>query len=324
MNRRPARVDSPTVSEPTTPEGLAEILDGMARPRKMIPPKYFYDERGSELFDRICELPEYYLTRTELAIMRQHGAAMASQLGSGVRLIEPGSGSSLKTRILLDQLERPAAYVPVDISGEHLEAACRSLTAEYPALEVLPVVADFTRPFDMPRTRSRAMRDVFYFPGSTVGNFSPAAARNLLQQMRKRVGSSGAMLIGVDLEKDPNTLEAAYNDAEGVTAEFNLNMLRRINRDYQASFDLTKFRHRAVWNALHSRIEMHLVSTAEQDVDIAGDTFSVERGEYIVSEYSHKYTLKGFAKLAGDAGWDVHEVWTDAKDWFSVQLCFSR
>src|SRR5262245_60713219 len=219
------------------------ILDGLRRAQKTLPPVYFYDERGSQLFDQITELPEYYLTRTELAIMREHGPEIGELLGERAAIVELGSGSSLKTRLLLDSLHEPSAYLPVDISRSHLMLAARALAAAYPQLEVLPVCADFSEPFDLPRPRVAPKRNVVYFPGSTIGNFHADEAYELLLAVARIARSGGALLIGVDLKKDRTTLERAYNEAQGVTAEFNLNMLVRLNRELDGTFDLASFRH---------------------------------------------------------------------------------
>ncbi|MDE2070631.1 MAG: L-histidine N(alpha)-methyltransferase [Gammaproteobacteria bacterium] len=297
----------------------SEILGGLSANPKTLPSKYFYDERGSKLFDAICELPEYYLTRTELAIMQASAADMANVLGPRVLLVEPGSGTSAKTRLLLDKLHWPCAYVPVDISREHLITAADRLNRQYPALEVLPVHADFSQRFALPVPRLPAACTVIYFPGSTIGNFEPDAAVALLKQLQQLAGRKGAMLIGVDLNKDRTVLEAAYNDAAGVTAAFNLNLLTRLNRELQGDFNLERFQHRALYNSAEGRIEMHLVSLADQSVHIAGETVRFGAGEPIVTEYSYKHTLPGFTALAAQAGWSVRKIWTDEQRWFSVQ-----
>ncbi|MGH8281886.1 MAG: L-histidine N(alpha)-methyltransferase [Gammaproteobacteria bacterium] len=296
-----------------------EVLSGLHEQQKMLSSKYLYDARGSQLFDAICELPEYYPTRTELGIMEAHAADMAAALGPRVLLVEPGSGSSLKARLLLEHLSRPAAYVPVDISCTHLVSAADRLNQLYPELEVLPVCADFSQPFAVPVPRRRAARTVIYFPGSTIGNFEPAAAIRLLKQLRRMAGPESGLLIGVDLQKDPAVLERAYNDAAGVTAAFNLNLLLHINRELKADFDVSRFRHRAVYNASEGRIEMHLVSLDNQFVEVAGEAFRFRESEHIVTEYSYKHTLPGFAALAAKAGFTVEQVWTDDRRWFSVQ-----
>jgi len=298
---------------------LADALAGLRQAHKTLPCKYFYDAEGSKLFDQICALPEYYPTRTELGILRAHAAEMAQHLGPETLLVEYGSGSSVKTRLLLDRLARPAAYVPVDISREHLLAAALALRLDYPGLEILPVCADFTAPVALPKPRRAAARRAVYFPGSTIGNFSEAGAVALMAGVARQVGPGGAFLVGVDLAKDPRVLERAYDDAAGVTAAFNLNLLARMNRELDADFDLRRFRHRAVWAPGASRIEMHLVSEVEQVVHLDGVELRFERGESICTEHSHKYTLAGFARLARRAGLAVRRVWTDPAERFSVQ-----
>lgn len=304
---------------PERAQFLAEAAAGLRRDPKELPCKYFYDERGSALFDRICELEEYYPTRTELSIMDRHAGEMAARIGARSMIVEFGSGSSLKTRVLLDAFDGPMVYVPVDISREHLVRAAGDLASSYPAVEVLPVCADFTRPFPLPQSAMRVERRTIYFPGSTIGNFAPPAARRLLAQMAAEAGKGGAVLIGVDLRKDPATLERAYDDASGVTAEFNRNLLRRMNRELGSDFDLDAFAHRAVWNGADGRIEMHLVSKAGQTVQIGGDSFAFAKGESIRTECSYKWRLDDFRALAAEAGLRVEQVWTDERGWFSVQ-----
>ena len=296
------------------------ILSGLRQPQKTLPAIYFYDEHGSQLFDRITELPEYYPTRTEISIMRDHAREIRDLVGERALVIELGSGSSVKTRLLLESLREPAAYVPVDISRDHLLLAARRLAADYPDIEILPVCADFSEPFDVPRPKGvEPARNVVYFPGSTIGNFHHDEARDLLAAMRRLAGRRGGLLIGVDLKKDRATLERAYNDAQGITAEFNLNMLVRLNRELDATFDLDAFRHRSIWNEDAGRIEMHLVSERDQRVQVAGELLEFRAGEYILSECSYKYAPAEFAALAADAGFDVRRVWTDPARLFSVQ-----
>jgi len=303
---------------PRLDEMCEEVLAGLKERQKTLPCKYFYDARGSALFEAICELPEYYLTRTELGIMETHIGAMAASLGPGVMLVEPGSGSSRKTRLLLDHLSDPVAYVPVDISREHLVRAADRLNRLYPTLEVLPVCADFNQTFKVPAPRRRPKRGAVYFPGSTLGNFTPAETVRLLRQMRELAGPGGALLIGLDLSKDPLVLERAYDDAQGVTAQFNLNILARINRELDADFDLECFRHRAVYNKGESCIEMHLVNLGKQAVQVAGETFHFEDGEHILSERSYKHSPEGFAVLAAQVGLRIEQRWTDDRRYFSV------
>ena len=299
-------------------EMLHDAVTGLTAPRKTLPSKYFYDEEGSRLFDEITELDEYYPTRTEAKIMREHGADMAAALGEGVMMMEYGSGSSVKTRILLDHMEEMAAYVPVDISGDYLLQIADQLQADFPHIPVMPVVADFTKPFILPRTPKPAQRKVVYFPGSTIGNFTRDQAVEILKHMATLCGEGGA-LIGVDLLKPTETLYAAYNDARGVTAQFNLNVLKRLNSELGANFDLGSFTHEALFNQDESRIEMNLFSTREQRVRLNGSTVSFDEGESILTEYSHKYTLESFAAMAATAGFTVEQVWTDEDNLFSVQ-----
>ena len=306
--------------EPETAQFLAEVVAGLRAEDKRLPCKYFYDERGSQLFDRICELPEYYPTRTERSIMQRSAEEMADALGADVLLVEFGSGSSLKTRLLLDVLEEPVAYVPVDISREHLVRSSEALAADYPGLEVLPVCADFTEPFALPESARRPNRRAVYFPGSTIGNFTRERAVGLLRTVAALCGPGGAMLIGVDLKKDRSTLESAYDDAAGVTAAFNRNLLVRMNRELDADFAPERFRHRAVWNERASRVEMHLVSEVAQSATVDGERFEFAAGEPICTEHSHKYTLEAFSKIAAEAGFRVARVWTDPARRFSVQL----
>lgn len=300
---------------------LGEILAGLDASQKTISPKYFYDERGSRLFDRICELPEYYPTRTEISILETYAEEMVAMIGPQASLIEFGSGSSRKVRILLQHLRELAAYVPVDISKDHLVASAAEIAKDFPHIEVLPVAADFTHPFELPNPRVMPLRNIVYFPGSTIGNFSPQRAHELLVVMHQEAAANGGLLIGIDLQKDNSVLERAYNDAEGVTAQFNLNVLRRINREFGADFDLASFRHLAFYNADAGRIEMHLVSTREQRVHVAGREFEFAEGEHILTEHSHKYTLEGFGKLVAEVGFTLEKCWTDPDAMFAVCYC---
>jgi dimethylhistidine N-methyltransferase len=304
--------------QPRRDEMQSEVLAGLRQRQKTLPCKYFYDERGSQLFDAICELPEYYVTRTELGIMEMHVTEMAAALGSQLILVEPGSGTSLKTRLLLEHLCDPVAYVPVDIAREHLLHAADQLNRLYPKLEVLPVCADFNQAFEVPAPARSAARTAVYFPGSTLGNFNPAEARQLLGHMRRLAGRDGALLIGVDLRKDVTVLEQAYDDAAGVTAEFNLNLLSRINHELEGDFDLRRFSHRAVYNAVEGCIEMHLVSTKAQSARVGGERFEFRAGEHILSERSYKHTPESFAALAARAGLKIEKQWTDDRRYFCV------
>ncbi len=302
----------------------ADLLDGLQRCRKSIPCKYFYDARGSRLFDRICELDVYYPMRTEKAIMRRGAGEMAACIGPRARIVEYGSGSSLKTRLLLDVLDAPAGYVPIDISREHLRAAAHRLAQGYPHLPVQPVCADYTGTFTLPAPPAEARRTVIYFPGSTIGNFDPEAARVFLARMAEAAGPDGGLLVGVDLKKDRATLEAAYNDPEGVTAAFNKNVLLRANRELGANFDVECFAHRAFYNVAHGCIEMHLVSREDQAVTVGDVTIAFAAGESIRTERSYKYAPDEFAALAARAGFAVEKVWTDDAGFFSVQYAIVR
>jgi len=302
----------------------ADVLGGLRKSPKELSPVWFYDELGSFLFDSICELPEYYVTRTELGIMQAHAGEMAHLIGAHAALIELGSGTSLKTRLLLDRIDTPAGYVPVDIAREHLLDAASTLARDYPALAIYPVCADFTQPFALPRQLAEARKRVVYFPGSTLGNFEVADARRLLIRMRQLIGDSGAVLIGIDLQKDPQVLQRAYNDTAGVTAEFNLNALRHINRELGANFNLGAFEHCAVWVPEQGRIEMRLISMRDQTVSLGGEQIAIARAEYIRTECCHKYTLEGFANLAASADLAVTRVWLDDEKKFSVQLLEPR
>ena len=304
---------------PSLADDVDTIIEGLTAPQKRLAPKYFYDEVGSRLFDEICELPEYYLTRTEFAIMDRHLDEMAGLIGPGAAVIEFGSGSSRKIRQLLDRLDKPLAYVPVDISEDYLSRMAGALALDYPDLQILPVFADFTRPFDLPAFTVSPERNLIFFPGSTIGNFERAQARSLLEVMRHEAGPGGALLIGVDLTKDPTIIRAAYNDSAGVTAAFNLNVLRRLNAELGANFDLASFRHEAVYDERENRIEMRLISVRDQRVTIARRAIHFGAGEYIITEHSHKYSQEEFEKLATSAGLEPACAWTDPQDLFSVQ-----
>jgi L-histidine Nalpha-methyltransferase len=299
---------------------LNDVLEGLAAPQKAIPSLYFYDELGSDLFEQITEVDEYYPTRTEVSIMEAHGAEMAAMIGPGVRLIELGSGSSMKTGRLLRHLDSPAAYVPVDISQEHLMAAAERIAAEFQDIEVLPICADFSEPMVMPTPRMEVKRNVAYFPGSTLGNFPQHMAADLLALMSEEMGPGGGMLIGLDLRKAPEKILPAYDDAQGVTARFNLNLLARLNNELGADFDVDGFTHRAVWDEAGSRVQMHLVSRREQTVTIHDHRFEFQPGEHIHTEYSHKYSLAAFSEIAEKNGFRVERVWTDPEQLFSVQF----
>ena len=297
-----------------------DVLRGLQQSPKVLPPKLLYDERGSELFDRICELEEYYPTRTELGIMRDHIEEMVRRIGPRCAVIEYGSGTGLKTKFLLEHLVDPAAYVPIDISQGPLLACAAELNELFPGLQIVPIRADFMQRIELPEFNGNADRRLVYFPGSTIGNLECGEAREFLCHVRDVCGDDGALLIGVDLKKDRTMLERAYNDREGVTAEFNLNLLRRLNRELDADFDLSQFRHLAVYNESKSRIEMHLMSLCRQTVSVAGVDIDFEDGETIHTESSHKYDLEEVHQLAANAGFRVEEVWVDENRLFSVQF----
>ena len=334
VNSRPGWVDSDSpglamraITREQAQRSFAEdAIFGLSSVPKQLPSKYFYDAEGSQLFDRITELPEYYPTRTELALMRSHAAAMARAIGPGALVVELGSGSSIKTRLLLDALDQPAGYVPVDISAEHLALSVAGLARDYPKLEILPVAADFTHGFEVPMPKGRTpARVIVYFPGSTIGNFTAEQARVLLGAVTELVAPrtelrAGALLLGFDRVKSADLLEQAYDDAAGVTAAFNLNLLARINRELEGDFELEGFRHRAVWAREPARIEMYLESLREQVVHVAGEPFRFRAGEAILTEYSHKYTELRMLELTRAAGLRRARLWTDADELFGVGL----
>jgi L-histidine Nalpha-methyltransferase len=294
------------------------VLKGLSRVRKAIPCKFFYDARGSALFEEICLLPEYYPTRTEIAILEENADEIAAQMGPHCRLIEFGSGASHKVRILLQALDRPAAYVPVDISREHLREAAASLAGDFPELPVTAVCADYTRPFPLPPLPGPSGRRVGFFPGSTIGNFEPAAAEGFLANCAGILGSGGEMLIGVDLKKEIPILDAAYNDRAGVTAAFNLNLLERINRELDGDLDLDLFEHFAFYNEVQGRVEIYVRSLADQAATIGGRRIDFAAGELVHTEYSYKYAVPEFRALAARAGFRPIDTWTDPAELFSV------
>lgn len=295
-----------------------EVVTGLSREPKSWPCKFLYDYQGSLLFNRICELDEYYVTRTEVSIMRRHADEIGAICGPGCMIVELGSGSGIKTRLLLDSLDEPAAYVPIDISRRQLIESVAALRRLYPALQIAPLCADYNEPLRLPSPARRPLRRVVFFPGSTIGNFEPADAAAFLRRMAEIGGAGGGVLIGVDMRKPRSVLEPAYNDARGVTAAFNLNVLRRINRELGANFRLGQFAHRAVYNDERGRIEMRLISLCPQVVNIDGASFNLRRGEFITTEHSYKYTPELFAALAERAGLAVRRMWTDSRQWFGV------
>ena len=295
----------------------ASVIEGLSSPQKKLSSKYFYDVRGSQLFDKITELPEYYLSRTETDLLRIYADEFAELIGEGSSLIEFGSGSSTKVRILLNALQSPTAYVPIDISREHLIQSAKELAVSYPDLPVVPICADYTRPIKLPFIPNENSRAGF-FPGSTIGNFTYQDAVKFLRTVANDLGSGNGLLIGVDLKKDVKILRAAYNDAAGVTAEFNLNILRHINRALGVDMDPNEFTHDALWNHEKGRIEMHLVSKCNQTVYFENLEFEFIEGESIHTENSHKYTIEGFQSLAALAGWEACKYWKDSNNLYSI------
>jgi dimethylhistidine N-methyltransferase len=296
-----------------------DVVAGLSLPQKAIPPKYFYDERGSQLFDAICEVPEYYPTRTEAALLARIAPELGERLATFEHMIEYGSGASKKTRIVLDALTDLKSYVPMDISEDFLLGVADQLSSDYPRLNVVPLIGDFTTEVSLP-SEVRQGRKVGFFPGSTIGNLGPEGAADFLRRARKLLGDDAAFLLGADLVKEAQVLRAAYNDRAGVTAKFNLNLLSRINRELGADFDECSFHHNAIWNEHESRIEMHLVSDVAQSVRLNGSTFRFQSGETIHTENSYKFTPATLKSLAQEAGWQMQNVWTDKEYPFAVAL----
>ena len=305
------------VARPDTRPMREEVLRGLESEPKTLPPKLFYDATGADLFEQICELPEYYLTRAELEILRARSGEIAELAGPRVALLEYGSGAGVKIRLLLNALEAPAAYVPIDISREQLGRVSRELHAEYAGVEIRPLNADYTLPLAVPPL-PQGSRRVAFFPGSTIGNFHPMEAAIFLGRVRRAVGKSGALVLGVDRRKNATTLNAAYDDSAGVTAAFNLNILARLNRELHAHFDLRTFEHRAFFNSRASRVEMHLVSTVEQIVTVGGEPIHFDEGESIWTESSYKYDRARLQELIETAGFRLRELWTNRKRQFWV------
>lgn len=295
----------------------ADVLAGLARTPKAVPPKHFYDMVGSHLFEAITELAEYYPTRAETGLLREAAPQIAEYISPGAALVEFGSGASTKTRLLLDAAPQTAVYVPVDISEEALAIAASAINADYPDLIVAPLAGDFTADLELPKAAQDRPRTGF-FPGSTIGNFEHDAAVEFLRAARRMLHAGAQFVVGVDLVKDPAVLIRAYDDAQGVTAAFNKNLLARINRELGADIDLTAFEHRAVWNPEHNRVEMHLVSLCDQTVHVAGEAFAFAEGESIHTENSHKFTPDGFSALAERAGWRTLKLWTSPEPAFAV------
>jgi len=304
--------------EPAASDFLEQAIAGLSGSPRTLPSKFFYDERGSDLFQEICELPEYYVTRTETEILRQYGTEIAESIGENAELVGFGTGAGVKTRMVLDHLQNVIAYVPVDISKQRLTESAEALSREMPALEILPVCADYLQPFELPTPTRKPAHIAVYFPGSTIGNMVPHIAQHFLERVCRLCGHSGGLIIGVDLQKSRKVLEAAYNDSAGVTAAFNLNMLERANRELGSDFDLSQWRHRAIYNEQAHRIEMHLVSACAQSVHLGERAFDFDAGEKIITEFSYKHTIEGFSALAASAGFQLARVWTDPEKLFAV------
>lgn len=293
------------------------VLDGLSRARRAIPARFLYDQAGSALFDAICELPEYYLTRTETEILKVHAADIASRAGPGGALVEFGSGSSVKSRLLLDAMKTLALYSPIDISRDHLDQTARRLRRDYPRLAIEPVCANYMALEALPASAA-GLRRLGFFPGSTIGNLEPQEAREFLCNARRLLGANGALVLGVDLRKDPQRLHAAYNNSAGVTAAFTLNLLKRMNRELGGTFDLSQFAHDAFYNEAEGRIEIYFRSLRRQSVTVAGRSFVFAEGERVHTEYSYKYDMPGLDRLAREGGFVVGEIWTDPARLFAV------
>ncbi|MEY2501946.1 MAG: hypothetical protein QOI07_2280 [Verrucomicrobiota bacterium] len=305
--------------EPVSADFLAEVVAGLSSSPRTLPCKFFYDERGADLFQQICELPEYYITRTETELLRHSAPEISESIGANAALIGFGTGAGIKTRMLLEHLHNPIAYIPVDISKQRLIDSAIELSHAMPALEILPVCADYLQELQLPKPLRKPDHVAVFFPGSTIGNLEPPVARDFLRRVCELCGKNGGLIIGVDLQKSRAILEAAYNDSAGVTAEFNLNLLVRANRELGADFDLARWKHRAVYNESEGRIEMHLVSEGEQAVHVGGREFRFGDGEKIITEFSYKHTLEGFARLAASAGFrEASRVWTDPQRFFAI------
>jgi len=303
---------------PQSSDFLTDVIAGLSSNPHTLPCKYFYDERGASLFQKICELPEYYITRTEIDILDKNRSDIAAQLGENIQLIGLGTGAGTKTRILIEALQTPAVYIPVDISEKQLRESTNLFQKVFPDLEILPVCADYLQAVVLPSARHNVARSIVYFPGSTIGNFEPNEALEFLHRVANVCREDGGLLIGVDLKKDPHLLEAAYNDSAGVTAQFNLNLLDRVNRELGADFDLDQWRHRAMYNSTAGRIEMYLISEIDQFAHVDEHKFHFRRGEKIITEFSYKYAPQEFAALAGKAGFDFVRMWTDEACLFGI------
>ena len=305
--------------EPVSADFLAEVLAGLSSSPRTLPCKFFYDERGADLFQEICDLPEYYITRTETELLRRYAPEISESIGANAALIGFGTGAGIKTRMLLEQLQNPIAYIPVDISKQRLIDSTIELSHAMPALEILPVCADYLQELQLPKPLRKPDHVAVYFPGSTIGNLEPPVAQDFLRRVCRLCGHNGWLIIGVDLRKRRDIIEAAYNDSAGVTAAFNSNLLVRANRELGADFDLSRWRHRAVYNEGEGRIEMNLLSDGEQTVHVGGREFRFGDGEKIITEFSYKHTLDGFARLAASAGFrEASRVWTDPEKIFAI------
>ncbi len=302
---------------------MAEVLNGLRKTQKELPCKYFYDEHGSMLFDRICTLNEYYIPRIETAIMEAYIAEITELLGVNINLIEYGSGSSNKTRILLDNLHNIDTYMPIDICEEQLLSSKEELKTLYPDLNIHSICADYTNSLELPELEHTNKRKIVYFPGSSIGNFDPPRAKQFLEHIANVCGPDGGLLIGVDLKKDPDVLYRAYNDSQGITAAFNLNILKRINRELGCDFQVESFAHYAFYNTYQGRIEMHLLSLRDQAINLNGVTFTFSDFESIWTESSYKYTVDEFQQIAASAGFKAVKTWKDEKQWFSIQYFVS-
>ncbi|HEX9746647.1 MAG TPA: L-histidine N(alpha)-methyltransferase [bacterium] len=306
--------------EPVRTDVRQDIIEGLSSPRKFIPSKYFYDKRGSELFEQITMLDEYYVTRTELSIMREHIVDIAKSIGPECTLFEFGSGSGIKTHMLLSHMEDPVAFIPIEIEKTILVKSSEKIAESFPNLEVMPVCADFWMNIELPRSKRAPRSKMGYFPGSTLGNFTSKGSLQFLKKAASMCNHRGGLLVGIDLQKDQDVLEAAYNDSKGVTAAFNLNLIRRINYEFRVDIPEEAFEHYAYYNEEWERIEMHLISKGDLDVDLNGHHVHFSEGEHVLTEYSHKYNPKLFEETASEAGFDVEKYWVDEKKYFCIHM----
>ena len=298
-----------------------DVIDGLSKPQKTLSPKYFYDLRGSRLFDRICETPEYYVTRTELGLLDGIASDLSDRLGERVTVVEYGSGASVKVRKLLDSLQQPEGYVAIDISKEHLKASAHAIASDYPKLDVAAICADFVSPIDLPPELKLDIENpVGFFPGSTIGNLGPVGGVEFLKSAADFLSPDGQLVIGIDLKKDPEVLNAAYNDAGGVTSEFNLNILDRMRRELDAELDRSLFRHVAFYSEPKGRVEMHLEAVRDTSIRIGSEEFAFAQGETIHTENSYKFEMTQFGEMAANAGFGCDRVWTDEKEYFAIYL----